>query len=90
MDTPTLISLILNAVGTFISVSGAIYNAMGFHRLALFLWLVSNGVLMALFLGVATGYFVLNGGAWMQVGLYVIFIATSGYGYWRISKQEQP
>jgi len=88
MDTPTLISLTLNAVGTIISISGSIYNAMGFHKFALFLWLVSNGVLMALFLGVAMGWFVLNGGAWLQVGLYVIFIGTSSYGYWRISNDK--
>ena len=88
MDALMIISIILNAVGTFISVSGAIYNALGFHRLALWLWMLSNGILLALFLGVAMGYFVLNGGAWLQVGLYVVFIGTSTYGYWRITNEK--
>ena len=86
MDTPLLISILLNAVGTIIAISGAIYNALGFHRVALALWVISNGILLALFIGVAMGWLVLNGGAWLQVGLYIVFVGTSTYGYWKHSK----
>ena len=86
MDLSLLISILLNATGTIIAISGAIYNALGFHKFALFLWIVSNLILLALFIGVAMGYLVLNGGAWLQVGLYVVFVGTSSYGYYTHSK----
>lgn len=86
MDLPTLISLLLNFFGTTVAIGGAIYNALGFHRFALALWVASNGILLALFIGVAMAYLPLNGGAWLQVALYCVFVGTSSYGYWRIAK----
>jgi hypothetical protein len=85
MDFPLLISILLNATGTIIAISGAIYNALGFHRFALALW-ISNLILLVLFVGIGLGYLLLNGGAWLQVGLYVVFVGTSSYGYYQHSK----
>lgn len=87
MDLPYLISILLNALGTIIAVTGALYNAIGFHKFALFLWIISNGILLTLFIGVGMGWLVLNGGVWLQVGLYMVFCGTSTYGYWRCGKE---
>jgi hypothetical protein len=86
MDFPLLISILLNATGTIIAIYGAIYNALGFHRFALALWIVSNLILMALFVGIGLGILVLNGGVWLTVLLYFVFTITSSYGYYIHSK----
>jgi uncharacterized membrane protein YfcA len=83
-----LLSTLINASGTLLSIAGAVYNAKGHHKFALVLWAVSNCILIVFFTGVALGWFVLNGGAWLQVGLYIVFCITSCYGYWRINKKE--
>lgn len=87
MNLLLLISLLLNAFGTIIAVAGAIYNALGYHKLAFFLWIVSNSTLLLLFVGVALDWWILNSGAWMQVLLYMIFCTTSTYGYYRCLKE---
>jgi hypothetical protein len=77
------LSLLLNATGTLISVSGAVANALGKYKMAFTLWIISNAILLLLFVGVAQEWWILNSGAWFQVGLYAIFCVTSTSGYWR-------
>ena len=83
------ISLTLNVFGTIIAIAGAAYNAKGHHKFAQVLWSISNAILVVLFAGVAMGLFVLNGAAWLQVILHIIFGVTSVYGYWRLREKEK-
>jgi hypothetical protein len=83
--TILLISLLLNASGTLISISGAIANALGYYHHAFLMWIISNLILLCLFCGVASNWWILNSGAWLQVLLYAIFCITSSVGYWRVT-----
>ncbi len=83
-----IISLILNAVGTIVSISGAVANALGYYHYAFAMWIFSNSVLLILFTGVALDWWILNSGAWFQVVLYAIFCITSSGGYWRESRKN--
>lgn len=82
-EVANLIGLGLNAVGTVATLSGSIINATGRHKSAYICWNVSNLMLFPLFLGVAMGWFEFDGGAWIQVCLYIVYMCTNSYGLWK-------
>ncbi|MDD3019847.1 MAG: hypothetical protein PHX61_02555 [Alphaproteobacteria bacterium] len=75
-------ALAINIAGTILGVTGAILNATG-SRAAFPIWITSNVLLFVLFFGIWRGWWRLNSGAALQCFLYVIYMGTSIFGYWR-------
>ena len=73
------IHTIINGTGTVIGVVGAVLNSMG-NPIAFPLWMVSNTLLMVLFIGIYRGWWTLNSGALLQIALYGVYFGTSTYG----------
>lgn len=79
MIPPTTTSLLINLTGTLITIIASAYNAIGQHRRAIALWRYSNICMFVLFVGVGMDWWVLNSGAWIQAGVYGVFIVLNEY-----------
>ncbi len=73
------IGILLNLAGTALGIIGAIFNALG-QRIAFPLWILSNILLLTLFVGIYIKKWKLNSGALCQIGLYTLYTFTSAYG----------
>ena len=82
------ISMFLNTTGTIITIIASYRNAIGQHDRAIHLWRYSNWFLLLLFFGIAMGWWILNSGAWLQVGVYLTFCILNEYAIWRKSKED--
>ena len=69
-------------LGSVLAIFGAIYNCINYHRLAGFIWLVSNTMLGLTFLAAYLGIFEITTSYLALVLMYAVFTLTS-FLLWR-------
>jgi len=76
--------LTLNIFGTFVSTLGLLLNVLGKYSASYDLWILSDFVFIIMFWGVYRGRWRLNGGALVQVLLYMAFLIVTVAGRARL------
>lgn len=76
----------LNVFGTLVAIWGLFCNAMGNYVDSYNLWIISDILLICMFWGVYRKWWKLNGGALLQVGLYMVFLIVGVAGRVRLGR----
>lgn len=76
---------VLSISGTVITTAGAVLNSIGgiYAQTAFGLWIISNLIFMAYFIGVFRKRWIVNSDSKYMILMYAVFLCSSMFGYWR-------